>query len=178
MSDLFKVTYYWEKRATRLDFDEGNYADATELFLGLERFLATNQGHFVVYVDDFDLHFDLDPDLSTIFEELPEVLGDLTAETELPVELHFYEQGTDLIFLLERKGDTITIRFAKGPSVGKRFAHVPERTLAVPADVFIDQWVRFAQAILEGLVTLQPELKNDQSYQAYSGRVDLLQDRT
>src|SRR5919109_1278575 len=98
MSNSFKITYSWEKRSEPYGFDEENYIDWSMLFSCLRRFLALYDGTFLVRINEFDLHFDLEPDLSTIFEELPGVLETLTANTDSPVELHLFEQGTDLIF--------------------------------------------------------------------------------
>jgi len=171
MNDSFKITYSWEKQSTPSRFEAEDYVDVTPLVLCLERFLAIYEGQFVVHINDLDLHFDLRPDLSTVFEELPEVLEALTSDTDSPVELHFFEQGTDLSFWLERHANTISIRFGKGPSVGKRFADLPEATFSVPANVFLDEWIRFVQAVLDALLALQPDLANDESYQEYRNRL-------
>jgi len=149
--------------------------DVNALVLCLERFLAIYTGQFAVHINDLDLHFDLRPDLSTIFEELPDVLKALTSDTEAPVELYFYEQGTDLTFWLERQANTISIRFTKGPSVGKQFADLPEATFSVPANEFLDEWIRFAQAVLDVLLALQTDLASDESYQEYRNRLLNLQ---
>ena len=143
----------------------------TPLVLCLERFLAIYQGQFVVHINGLDLHFDLRPDLSTVFEELPDVLEALTSDTDSPVELHFFEQGTDLAFWLERHANTISIRFTKGSSVGRRFVDLPEATFFVPANVFLDEWIRVAQAVLDALLALQPDLASDESYQEYRNRL-------
>ena len=145
------------------------------LILCLERFLAIYAGQFVVSINDLGLHFDFRPDLSTVFEELPDVLEALTSDTDAPVELHFYEQGTDLAFWLERHANIISIRFTKGLSVGRRFVDLPEVTYSVPANVFLDEWIRFAQAVLDALLALQPDLASDESYQEYHNRLLTLQ---
>lgn len=171
MSNSFKITYSWEKQNTPSRFEEEDYADVTALVLCLERFLAIYTGQFVVHINDLDLHFDLRPDLSTIFEELPDVLEALTSDTDAPVELYFFEQGTDLTFLLERHANKVSIRFIKGPSVGRRFVDLPEETYSVPANEFLDEWIKFAQAVLDELLALQPDLVSDESYQEYHNRL-------
>jgi hypothetical protein len=175
MSNLFKITYKWEKRSEPYRFDEEDYVDITVVDLCLERFLSLYEGTFVVHINDFDLLFDLHSDFSIIFEELPEVLEALTANTDSPVELYFAEQGTELIFQLARQADTISIRFVKGPGVGRRFADLPESIDLIAANVFLSEWVRFTQAVLDALVALQPDLTSDQSYQEYRDRLVALE---
>lgn len=175
MSVLFKITYSWEKRSVPQRFDEDDYVDLAAVVLSLEHFVAIYQGQFVVHIHDNDLLFDLRPDLTTIFEELPNVLEALTTKTKVPVKLHFYEQGTDLTFLLERQEDTIFIRFVKGPSVGKQFVNLPETTFSVHADLFLHEWVYFVRAVLKALITLQPELETEESYQQYLKRIIVIQ---
>ena len=174
MSNSFKITCKWEKRSEPYRFDEEDYIDWTMLFMSLRRFLALYDGPFLIRINEFDLDFDLEPDLSTIFEELPDVLEALSTNTDSPVELHFFEQGTDLIFWLERQADTISIRFVKGPSVGRRFADLPESLHSIPANIFLNEWVRFANAVLDALVELQPDLTGDQSYLEYRDRLQAL----
>ena len=175
MSESFKITYSWEKQSTPSRFEEGDFVDVNALVLSLERFLAIYAGQFVVSIDDLDLQFELRPDLSTVFEELPDVLEALTSDTDAPVELYFFEQGTDLAFLLERHANTISIRFTKGPSVGRRFDDLPEATFSVPSKVFLAEWSRLAQAVLDALRDLQPDLASDQSYQEYRNRLRALE---
>ena len=175
MSVSFKIEYSWEKQSTPSRFVEGDFVDVNALVLCLERFLAIYAGQFVVSINDLDLQFDLRPDLSTVFEELPDVTGVLTSDTDAPVELYFFEQGTDLALLLERHANTISIRFTKGPSVGRRFVDLPETTFSVPAKVFLTEWSGFAQAALDALLDLQPDLASDESYQEYRNRLLALQ---
>lgn len=169
MNNIFKIQYFKPKapQDEALDFLEEEYVDASLMFLSLEHFVAMYQGTFIVKIADFDLRFDLDPDLSTIFEEVPDVLMSLVMEEASPVELYFYEQGTDLNLLLERKGSEITIRFVKGLMVGKRFKNLPETPLSVPASMFLDEWSHFLHVILEGLIELNASLQNDESYIEY-----------
>lgn len=171
MSHSFEITYKWEKRSEPYRFAEEDYVDATMLFMCFRRFLALYDGTFLVRINELDLHFDLEPDFSTIFEELPDALEALTANTDSPAELHFFEQATDLIFWLERLADTISIRMGKGPSVGRRFDNLPESVFFVPANVFLKEWVQFANAVLNALVGLMPDLTGDQSYREYRDRI-------
>jgi hypothetical protein len=171
MSNSFKITYKWEKQSEPYPFDEEDYIDWTMLFICLERFLALYEGTFVVRINELDLLFDLDPDFSIIFEELPDVLEALMANTDSPVELYFAEQGTDLKFRLERQADTISIRMEKGLSAGSRFANLPESVFSVPANVFLKEWVRFTKAVLDALVELQPDLAGEDSCQKYRDRL-------
>lgn len=167
MNNIFKIQYLYQKRSKAQYFEEEDYVDASPIFLCLEHFLAIYEGKFILQLGEFDLSFDLDPDLSTIFLELPDVLMSLTMEQEAPTELYFYEEGTDLNLLLERKADTITIRAIPGLMVGKQFKNLPESALSVPAEMFLEEWRDFLTVILEGLIEFNPALEKDRSYQEY-----------
>ena len=182
MNKIFKIEYFKSRRSHVMsepfDFSEEEYVDASLIFLSLEHFLAMNQGTFILKVGDFDLShgeashfFDLDPDLSTIFEDIPDVLMSLATQEESPEELYFYEQGTDLNLKLERKANEMTIGFVKGLMVGKRFENLPENTLSLPASMFLDEWSHFLHLILEDLIEFNPSLENDKSYVEYYSRL-------
>lgn len=171
MNDLFKITYFCEERGTPFHFDMEDYADVSPLYLCMERFLSAYQGEFVLKIGDIDLTFEFRPDLSTIFDELPNALETLTSETASPVELYFFEQGTDLTLWIERHLDIISLSFEKGPAVGKRFTDLTEERFSVPSHVFLSEWIRFAQSVLELLSNFQPDIANDESYQEYRNRL-------
>jgi hypothetical protein len=171
MKNSFKITYNWEKRSEPYHFDVEDYVDATALFICLEQFLSLYEGKFLVCINCFDLHFYHNPDLSTIFEELPDVLEALMANTDSPVELRFFEQGTELSFWMERQADKINIRLVDELIDGKRSTELPTSVFSVPANVFLNEWVRFVNAVLDALVALQPDLTDDQSYQEYRDRL-------
>jgi hypothetical protein len=171
MSDSFKIIYNWEKQNEPYRFDEEDFSDITVVALCLERFLSIYEGTFLVRINEFDLLFYLDPDLSTIFEELPGVLEALTANTDSPVELRFFEQGTELSFWMERQADSINFRIVDELIDGKRSTELPVSVLPIQANVFLNEWVRFANAVLDALVELQPDLTGDQSYLEYRDRL-------
>jgi hypothetical protein len=175
MSNSVKITYNWEKRSEPYRFDEEDFSDITVVALCLERFLALYEGTFLVRINEFDLNFYLNPDLSTIFEELPDVLETLMSNTDSPVGLHFFEQGTELSFWMERHADTINIRIVDDLIDGKRSTNLPASVLPIPANVFLNEWVRFANAVLDALIALQPDLTGDQSYQEYRDRLLVLE---
>lgn len=175
MSASFKITYQWEKRSEPYHFDEEDIVDASVLFICLERFLALYEGTFLVQINEFDLNFYLNPDLSTIFEELPDFLQTLTVNTDSPARLYFFEQGTELSFWVERQADTINIRLVDELRGGdRRETELPASVQSVPANVFLDEWIRFTRAVLDALVRLQPNLTDDQSYQEYRDRLSAL----
>jgi hypothetical protein len=65
------------KRSEPQHFDAEDFEDYTVLYICLRRFLALYEGKFLVRINEFDLLFYLDPDLSIISEELPDVLETL-----------------------------------------------------------------------------------------------------
>jgi hypothetical protein len=163
----FTITYSWHLRSQPRPFATEDYVDASRVFLALRRFLATVQGEFVIQVENYTLPFALDPDLSTIFEEIPTVIEHFGKDTTTPVELAFYEQGTDLTWWVERHGATITLRFAKGGYSGKRFQNLPISPFVIPAEVFVEEWRRFLLSVLDALAVLDTSLERDDTYRAY-----------
>ena len=103
------------------------------------------------------------------------MLEKLTKDTDSPVEFDFFEQGTDVGMLMERQGNTISIRFETAPGSGIRFQSLPDISMPVPANEFIEQWLRLIRAVLSAIVELQPELIKDKSYQEYCTRLDLVE---
>ncbi len=170
----FAITAWWKPLRPASPFDPSHgLAGASPLFVALRHFLALYEGEFVVRVGDLHLRFDLRPDLSTVFEDLPGVLTALAADTAAAEELYFFEQGTDVAFLLERKGEVVTIRFRRGLTAGWEFDDLPEGPLAVAAGQFIGEWVLLARRVLQALVALEPGLDGDDSYRRYRGQLDL-----
>ncbi|HKX28673.1 MAG TPA: hypothetical protein VJ302_13320 [Blastocatellia bacterium] len=176
MDFVFKITSWWRKREVRAYFEEQDYLDATALFVRLKQFSVDHHGEFAIHVNDLELRFDLDPDLSTIFEELPDVLEKLTSETTTPVDLNFFEQGTDLTFWMERKADHINVRFECGPYADKSFSKLPDLTFPISARMFLEEWIHFAQLILKALEDSHPKLIHDDSYREYRDRLQVLRE--
>jgi hypothetical protein len=109
----------------------------------------------------------LRPDLSTIFEDIPLVLSQLTKDTHSPVEFDFFEQGTDVGMFMERQGNTIKVRFETSGASAMRFQFLPDTSISVSAWEFLAQWLQFIKTIIDALVELQPELVLDESYKEY-----------
>jgi hypothetical protein len=170
MVSAFEISYWWEKLKKTSYFVE--MVDATRVFISLNYFLSIYEGEFTIHVQGHNACFNLRPDLSTIFEDIPIVLEKLTIDTESQVEFDFFEQGTDVGIIIERQGDKIQIRFDISPGSSPNFQFLPESKFTVPAEEFIEQWLRFIRAILNALVDLQPELLNDKSYQEYYTRLN------
>lgn len=166
MSQTFKISYYWEK------LSEPNYfleiVDANKIFVSLSYFLSRYKGQFIISVQEHDACFDLRPDLSTIFEDIPLVLEKLTKDTHSPVEFDFFEQGTDVGMLMERQGDIIKVRFETTEASAMKFQFLPDTNILVSAWEFLGQWLQFIRAVLDAIVELQPELVLDESYKQYT----------
>lgn len=166
MTNTFKISYSWKQQNDPWLHEE-EFIDVSPLFLSLQRFLSLYEGTFQVQVDDLSILFDLDPDLSTIFNEIPVVLEHLATETQSQIELDFFEQGTDLCWKLERDGDKISVRFIKGSEAGVPYRNLPDETFWLDAHVFITEWSNFIQSLLIVLTELQPNLIKEESYQEY-----------
>lgn len=165
------ISFSFSRLREPLTFNPEDYAEWGPLFQSLRHFLSYYQGEFELQIADRCLHFEFDPDLSTIFEDLPSVLDRLTTDTTEPVYLDFFEQGTDLMLLLERRGVAVTIRFYIGDDAGRQFRDLPEFGFEVRATEFLVEWCRFAKAILAALGELQPEVTSTSEFQDYSAHL-------
>ena len=175
MSQTFEISYWWEKLSEPDYFVE--MVDTTRVSVALDYFLSIYEGQFAIRIQEHEACFDLRPDLSTIFKEIPLVLEQLTTDTESPVEFDFFEQGTDVGMLMERQGTQITLRFETAPGSGQRFKFLPDTKIPVLADEFLEQWLQFVRAVLDALVNLQPDLVNDESYHKYRSQLDVVESR-
>jgi hypothetical protein len=175
MSQTFEISYWWEKLSEPDYFVE--LVDTTRVTIALDYFLSIYQGQFEIRIQWHEACFDLRPDLSTIFKEIPLVLEKLTTDTESPVEFDFFEQGTVVLMWMERQGTQITVRFETAPGSGQRFKFLPATKIPVLADEFLEQWLQFVRAVLDALVKLQPDLVNDESYHKYRSQLDVVESR-
>lgn len=121
---------------------------------------------------DVIVRCDLDPDLSTVFEDLLGILTSLCQDIPHEVELAFYEQGTDLTLWLQRHGADLYIRFAVGDQAGTAFQKLPAIPTCVPATMFLDAWQNFLRDVLTMLTTLEPALAQEPGYQAYRAQIE------
>lgn len=173
MSQAFEITYWWKKLSEPDYFLE--MVDATKISVSLDYFLSLYKGQFIISVQEYDVCFDLRPDLASIFEDIPFALEKLTKNTVSPVEFDFFEQGTDVGMLLERQADIIKVHFETGPGSNMQFKFLPNTNILVPANKFLEQWLRFIRAILDALVKLQPQLVNDESYKEYIIHLEVIE---
>ena len=167
MSEPFRIAWSWRPRPRPEKFSEKDYTDASELYMGLRQLLANTIGSFTLEFGPLRLEFEIDPDLSIVFEDLPGLLQALaTGQGAIP-KLYFAEQGTDLKLLFDRQGDDLAVRFQKGYSVGEGFANLPEAAPAVSAATFASEWTRFLREVLDEIISVRPGVKDDESYEEF-----------
>ena len=167
----FCISFSFHRLDIPLTFHPEIYVDWGPLFQSFRRFLAFYRGKFQLQIAERRLHFDFDPDLSTVFEDLPAVLEQLTTDTTEPVYLDFFEQGTELMLILDRRGEAITIGFYTGDYAGLQFRDLPDIGFEVRASEFLAEWCRFSKAVLAALGDFQPEVTSTAEFQDYSGRL-------
>lgn len=173
MLQNFKIEYAWWKRPGGSAY-LAEMVEATGLFVALRNFIAIYEGQFQVHIGNLILELDFQPDLSTIFEELPDALESLISKPQKPTEIYFFEQGTDLNLIITPDGPIVTIDFIKGHSVGPAFTSLPNTSGPLLIDQFLREWILFIRAILEALVLYEPSISSDESYQSYCTRFDSL----
>lgn len=162
----FHISFVYKRRAEPSAFNPGQYDDWSVLFRAFRQFLASYQGSFTLHIGELALRFDFEPDLSTIFEEIPDMLTQLSSEASEPAYLDFFAQGSELMLILERRNETITIQFYPDG----RIAGAPAGLVVRTAE-FLSEWCRFASAVLVAVAELQPDVTITGEFQDYSDRL-------
>ncbi|MFQ6040531.1 MAG: hypothetical protein ACE5PV_06705, partial [Candidatus Poribacteria bacterium] len=114
---MCNMTFYIQHKeaATRWRFEEYGADGMTKLELALWKFATEHNRHWSIFINGMELPFEYEPDLTTIFNEIPEVLELLLQENKEPAILDFFEQGTSIVLSMKRKNDTIWVEFQKTP---------------------------------------------------------------
>jgi hypothetical protein len=162
---LFSIEYWWEKQDTPDQL--GDHSEWPVVMQALFAFLTDNKGGFRIKAGAWAATFELMPDLSSIFADLPHVLGTLQQQDGVSVELDMFAQGTDVGIAMRRQGDEILMRFETAPGSGEPYQLLDDEELAVSAPVFLLQWQRFVLAILDAMSKTDPSACEDESFIAY-----------
>ena len=167
-----------KEAATRWPFEEYGTDDITKLELALWKFAEEQNRHWSIFINEEELPFEYEPDLTTIFNEIPEVLELLLQENKEPAILDFFEQGTSIVLSMKRKNDTIWVEFQKtSPLTGKRFDHLPEEPQPVLVRDFFEAWFQFLDDILKTLTRQEHNLETELSYMYYSNRINKIKEK-
>ena len=154
-------------------FDENDVVDVTELQLALLKFATGKNRYWSIFINGLELPFQYSPDLTAIFNEIPDVLEELLQNGKGPVELYFFEQGTDLSLWFSRNGETILVTFEKHGFCGEPYDHLPEaESQAISTVEFYLTWFRFLDELLASLVQENPRLAEAPSYLEYKYRIE------
>lgn len=154
-------------------FEENDVIDTTELQMALLKFATGKNRYWSIFINELELPYQYSPDLTTIFDDIPDVLEDLLQNGKEPVELYFFEQGTDLSLWFARDGETIWVTFEKHGFCGKPYEHLPEdEAQAILTLDFYFAWFLFLDELLESLVKENPHLAESQSYLDYKYRLE------
>jgi len=172
---MLEKTFYIQRKAPAKSwyFDENSVVDISKLELTLWKYANKQNRYWSILINGFELLFEYSPDLTTIFDELPQVLEELLQDNQEPVELFFFEQGTDLSLWLARDGDTIWVSFEKHLFCGEPYRRLPEgEPQPVLASDFYSAWFEFLDELLETLVQQEPSLAHDESYLYYTQKIN------
>lgn len=154
----FRIDFDWHARDEPLRFDPDDFGDWPRLFVELRRFLALYEGFFTVDIGQHRLTLDFDPDLSTVFLELPGMLRSIAADEFANARIDFFEQRTSAALELRRLGAMLEMRVTKGPDVSPDLIELPDGPLLVRTSEFLRAWVRFLHAVLDALEAQAREL--------------------
>ena len=173
-------TFYIQSKeaATSWPFEEYGIDGITKLELALWKFAEEHNRHWSIFINGVELPFEYEPDLTTIFNEVPDVLELLLKQNEEPAILDFFEQGTSIALSMKRKNDTIWIECQKTPPLtGKRFNHIPEEPQPVLVCDFYEAWFQFLDEILKTLTRQEHNLEIDLNYIYYSNRINKIKEK-
>ena len=156
-------------------FEESDVVDASELQLALLKFATGKNRYWSIFINGLELPFQYSPDLTTIFNEIPDILEELLQNGKKPVELYFFEQGTDLSLWFSRDEEMIWVAFEKHGFCGKPFGHLPEAKPQVISTVeFYSAWFYFLDELLSSLVQENSHVAEALSYLEYKYRINLI----
>lgn len=164
----FEIKYSWKVREKPYRFSVDEYVDVTPLVLCLEEFLSLFEGTFTIRVGEVEAVFDLKPDLSTIFEELPRMIEAITTNPNTSTDIDFYEQGTEIILRLLKKKENVLIEFIAGDTTSVKLSHLNGKSFLITTRDFLYAWRTFVLAVLDQLIKLCPGLIHDESYRNYN----------
>ena len=164
MTTPFHISYAWDPRDKPLDFEPSDYEDWSALFRTMRRLIALHRGIFTLQIGERELRYFFDPDLSTIFEELPAALTALAAGPQATASIDFFEQGTEQLLMLARNGPALAIELYTGHQTPGR----PPERFVVAVHEFLGAWAGFGQALLAALAELEPAIGADEGFRQYA----------
>lgn len=167
MISSFDIRLTLTRRATFKPFDASDYEDASEMFLALSAFLGEYEGNFEVRIDTSRLHFDIEPDLSSVFEDLPLELVNLRELDGAEAEIYFFEQGTDIRISMQRQGEAVRLQVEKGRYVSVANRPFPDNAFFVELNGFLACWTQFLQSVLDLLKKGRRYVLSAESYKEY-----------
>jgi len=153
---------------------DGQYgvSGLSKLQFALWKFAANQNHDWSLFINGIELPFEYNPDLTTIFDDIPDVLEYLLQDGKEAVELFFFEQGTNLSIWFRRDSETIIIELKDVETSGKRFRHLPTEPQTISAFDFYSAWFLFLDKILKTLIQQNPQLAYARSYLDYKYRID------
>lgn len=166
----FNISYKWVRRAS--PGVSLGFLEASPAFKAFRRFVVSHDGEFCVRVGEHEATLTLDPDLSTVFRELPTALEGLLPGAHEPVDLDFFEEGTSMGMHMSRDGDDVVIHFETAPGTGPHLRALPARPLRVRARAFLTAWTDFVLAVLAAIAREEPGIEVEESFVRYRGRIE------
>jgi len=153
---------------------DGQYgvSGLSKLQFALWEFAANHNHYWSMFINGLELPFEFNPDLTTIFDDIPDVLEALLQDGKEAIELYFFEQGTNLSLRFRRDGEKIFVEFKDVETSGKRFRQLPTEPQAISAFDFHSAWFLFLDKLLKTLIQRNPRLAYERSYLDYIYRVD------
>jgi len=155
MTETFSITYHWRETNHVDNPYQEHEDDWTTAFRVLQRFFASHEGRFSLWFGEREIPFSLDPDLLTIFEELPDVL--LSIKNGEEACLDFFEQGTDLVLTLQPVESKLKIRFHVGSSAADVYKELEGSSSLICLGVFLREWTKFLRDLLLALKEDNPD---------------------
>ena len=166
----FSIDHWWQEREVPQRY---SYPAHTPIREALHAFLGKYEGGFTLYVQEEEATFALRPDLSTIFDDLPENLTALK-RAERPVELDFFEQGTGVLVHLRSDPHRIGVRFELTSGFGEAYRTLWDEEIGVRAEDFFEAWRAFMGHVLDAIVGVSPAIASDPDFVRYRDAIAAL----
>ncbi|MBK8209065.1 MAG: hypothetical protein IPK78_03065 [Rhodospirillales bacterium] len=146
------------------------------MFVEIKKLCAHYEGQFTIKIGEYALEFDLDPDITTIIDDIFSTLEHIQTAEKCAAEIYFFEQGSDTNIVINKDvPDTLSLRVRKGEYVSKVNSMFPETTFEVKLSAFIQEWAQLITIILDLAIKDTPNLARESFFADYKRRLaDLL----
>jgi hypothetical protein len=159
-SQNFRLLANFELRPKDFEFEQDDTQNSTPLSIATKRFKRDYfYSEVKMEVDDHEDTLELAYDIAYAITQIPDWLIKLAAG-DCRSTLIFGAQGSERELIVERQGDDVVYWFRPFFSGGGNSPRI-----RLPAVLFLNEWIRFTNQVLDQLAELHEQLPDDPEFQ-------------